>query len=89
MNKAISDLLDSGSKRTEKALKNAEIDAFHPIFIFKKIAKIRKIIVLNKNKKITINNMSNVFGGAEGIFEYANVKAHETNRFQVVQKSVA
>lgn len=35
MNKAISDLLDSGSKRTENALKNAEIDAFHPIFIFK------------------------------------------------------
>lgn len=32
MKRAISDLLDSGSSKTEKALKNAEIEAFHPFF---------------------------------------------------------
>lgn len=54
MKRAISDLLDSGSSSTEKALTNAEIEAFHPYF--------KIIISLILDYSIyTINNLSKIF----------------------------
>jgi len=58
MNKAISDLLDSASKSTENALKNAEIDAFQPI-------KIKHFSVFQGKLEKTVNCMSDILCCAE------------------------